>query len=406
MLRRMMEERLREALTDTRVVLVNGPRRAGKTTLARHVAGSSHQYVTLDDDTARNFALSDPHGFLNGFERVLIDEVQRAPNLLLAIKKSVDDDPRPGRFLLTGSANVMSLPKVADSLAGRIEVLTLLPLSQAEMRDGDGTFITSLFSGRPDPARDLLMGTGLIDAVVGGGFPEALARKAGRRRTTWLRSYVESVLSRDLMEIAEIRLSGKVRRFVDMLAVSSGQLMNSSSLGRDVAISHPTAKAYIDLIEKVFLVKTLDPWFVNELQRLIKTPKIHMVDTGVLCHLRGISRKAFEADRSKFGAVLETFVFSEIQKIASAQEEHIRLYHFRTQQGDEVDLVLERDDGRLCAVEVKAAASVSGKDFRGMAKLKDTCGARFICGVVLYDGDAVIPFGDGLFAAPLSCLWN
>lgn len=406
MFKRMLEDRLREALTDTRVVLVNGPRRAGKTTLVRDVAGKSHQYVTLDDDTVLNFALEDPQGFLRGFDRVIIDEVQRAPNLLLAIKRAVDEDSRPGRFLLTGSANVMSLPKVADSLAGRIEILTLMPLSQAEILGGSGDFISSLFAGRPKAPRKLLTGTDLVSAVAAGGFPEALSRLPGSRRSAWFRAYVESVLARDIPDIAEVRLSGKFRRFADMIAVSSGQLMNAASLGRDAGISNHTAKAYVDLLEKVFLVKSVDPWFVNELQRLIKTPKVHMTDTGVLCQLRGLSPQAFERDRSKFGAVLETFVFSEIRKMAAVAEEHTRLYHFRTHQGEEVDVILERKDGTICGVEVKAAASVSKKEFRGMTKLKEVCGSRFVCGVVLYDGDAVIPFGDGMFAAPLSCLWN
>lgn len=406
MFKRLIENSLREALIDTKVVLLNGPRRAGKTTLARHVAGDTYQYVTLDDATVRDFALNDPHGFLRGYDKVIIDEVQRAPNLLLAIKKSVDEDPRPGRFLLTGSANVMSLPKVADSLAGRIETLTLLPLAQAEIFEGEGDFIDNLFTGKLTSPKKPVTGNDLIDTVIKGGFPEALLRQINNRRNKWFRSYIESVLVRDLSDISEIKLSGKFRRFVDMLAICSGQLLNSASLGRDADISTPTAKGYVDILEKVFLVKTIEPWFTNELQRFIKTPKVHMTDTGLLCQIRGLSLQDFERERNKFGGVLESFVFSETLKLALAEKEHYRLYHFRTHQGEEVDILLEREDGSLCGVEVKASSSVSRKDFKGLMKLKEVCGAKFKSGVVLYDGEAIIPFGEGMSAVPLSCLWN
>ena len=260
---RFVERRAEEALTDTPVVLIVGPRRAGKTTLARKMADEGRTYITLDDRTVLDAALSDPNGFIRGLDRAIIDEVQRAPDLLLAIKRSVDEDHRPGRFLLTGSANVMTLPRVADSLAGRIETIRMLPLARAEIAGTAPTFLERLFEGRLEGERKAVIGDDLVRLALLGGFPEAIERESERRRQAWARSYLTSVLTRDLRDIAEIEKLAELPKFVRLLAEYSGRLVNYSQFGSEIDVSHKTGQRYVALLEQVFLVSTLQPWYTN-----------------------------------------------------------------------------------------------------------------------------------------------
>ena len=402
---RFVERRAEEALADTPVVLIVGPRRAGKTTLARKMAEEGRAYVTLDDRTALDAALSDPNGFIRGLDRAIIDEIQRAPDLLLAIKRSVDEDYRPGRFLLTGSANVMTLPRVADSLAGRIETIRMLPLARAEIAGAAPTFLERLFEGRLEGERQAVIGDDLVGLALLGGFPEAIERESERRRQAWARSYLTSVLTRDLRDIAEIERLAELPKFVRLLAEYSGRLVNYSQFGSEIDVSHKTGQRYVALLEQVFLVSTLQPWYTNALKRIAKTPKLHFLDSGLLAALRGLSFDRVRADRSELGVLLESFVFSEVLKLMTASDLHLAAYHFRDRQMREVDIVLERDDGRIAGIEVKAAATVTSRDFAGLRTLAEACEERFACGIVLYDSADFVPFGDKLAAVPLSCLW-
>ena len=403
---RFVERRAEEALADTPVVLIVGPRRAGKTTLARKMAEEGRTYITLDDRTVLDAALSDPNGFIRGLDRAIIDEIQRAPDLLLAIKRSVDEDYRPGRFLLTGSANVMTLPRVADSLAGRIETIRMLPLARAEIASAAPTFLERLFEGRLERERQAVIGDDLVRLALLGGFPEAIERKSERRRQAWARSYLTSVLTRDLRDIAEIERLAELPKFVRLLAEYSGRLVNYSQFGSRIDVSHKTGQRYVALLEQVFLVSTLQPWYTNALKRIAKTPKLHFLDSGLLAAVRGLSFDCVRADRSELGALLESFVFSEVLKLMTASDLRLAAYHFRDRQMHEVDIVLERDDGRIAGIEVKAAATVTSRDFAGLRTLADACKERFACGVVLYDSADFVPFGDNLAAVPLSCLWS
>jgi len=403
---RFVEHRAIEALSDTPVVLIVGPRRAGKTTLVQKMSDKGRTYITLDDQTVLDAARSDPAGFIRGLDAAVVDEIQRAPELLLAIKKAVDEDYRPGRFLLTGSANVMTLPKVADSLAGRIETIEMLPLARAEIEGRDETFLDRLFEGALAGDQDAIVGDELVRLVLLGGFPEAIRRDSERRRQDWARSYLTSVLTRDLKEIAEIEKLTELPKFLRLLAEHSSQLVNYSQFGSSIGVSHKTGQRYVALLEQVFLVSTLQPWYTNALKRIVKTPKIHFLDTGVLATARGLTFDRVKADRNVFGALLETFVFSEIMKLISASELRLTPYHFRDQQMREVDIVLERDDGMIVGIEVKASATVKSKDFGGLRTLAEACGDRFAYGVVLYDSAEMVPFGDKLAAAPLSSLWG
>lgn len=406
MFERFVERRAEEALLDTPVVLIVGPRRAGKTTLVRKMGEADRTYITLDDQTVLEAAQTDPAGFIRGLNRAIIDEIQRAPDLLLAIKKTVDEDYRPGRFLLTGSANVLTLPRVADSLAGRMETLRMLPLAKAEIDGSTPTFLERLFEGKLQQARNAIVGDELIHSTLLGGFPEAIARDSERRRQDWARSYLTSVLTRDLRDIAEIEKLTELPKFVRLLAEHSSQLVNYSQFGASINVSHKTGQRYVGLLEQVFLIATLQPWFTNVLKRIVKTPKLHFLDPGLLASARGLTFDRVKTDRGAFGALLESFVFSEVLKLMTASDLRLAPYHFRDRDMREVDIVLERDDGMIAGIEVKASATVKAGDFSGLRALGDACGDRFAFGAVLYDNTDVVPFGDRLAAVPLSSLWS
>ena len=406
MFKRFVERRAEEALSDTPVVLIVGPRRAGKTTLVKKMGEVGRTYITLDDQTVLEAAQSDPAGFIRGLDRAIIDEIQRAPDLLLAIKKTVDEDYRPGRFLLTGSANVLTLPRVADSLAGRMETLQMLPLARAEIEGRMPTFLERLFEGKLQKPSKAIIGDDLVHSVLLGGFPEAIARESERRRQDWARSYLTSVLTRDLRDIAEVEKLTELPKFVRLLAEHSSQLVNYSHFGASINVSHKTGQRYVGLLEQVFLIATLQPWFTNALKRIVKTPKLHFLDSGLLASARGLTFDRVKADRGTFGALLESFVFSEALKLTTASDLRLTPYHFRDRDRREVDIVLERDDGMIAGIEVKASATVKSGDFAGLRALAEACGDRFAFGTVLYDSEDVVPFGDQLAAAPLSCLWG
>lgn len=406
MFKRFIKHRAEEALSDTPVVLIVGPRRAGKTTLVKEMKEAGRDYITLDDQTVLEAARSDPAGFIRGLDRAIIDEIQRAPELLLAIKKTVDEDYRPGRFLLTGSANVLTLPRVADSLAGRMETLQMLPLSRAEIEDRTPSFLERLFDGNLQSQPKAVIGDDLVQLVLLGGFPEAITRERERRRQDWARSYLTSVLTRDLRDIAEVEKLTELPKFVRLLAEHSGQLVNYSQFGASINVSHKTGQRYVGLLEQVFLIATVQPWFTNGLKRMVKTPKLHFLDSGLLAAARGLTFDRLKADREKFGALLESFVFSEVLKLMTASDLRLTAYHFRDRDMREVDIVLERDDGVIAAIEVKASATVKAGDFGSLRAMAEARGDRFAFGVVLYDGADVVPFGDRLAAVPLSSLWG
>ena len=406
MFKRFIERRVQEALADTPVVMVIGPRRAGKTTLVRKVGETGRDYITLDDQTILDAAKSDPTGFIRGLDMATIDEIQRAPELLLGIKKTVDEDYRPGRFLLTGSANVLTLPRIADSLAGRMETIQMLPLARAEIEGRTPTFLERLFDGKLRNQPRAIVGENLTSLALLGGFPEAIARTSERRRQDWTRAYLTSILTRDLRDIADIEKLTELPRFVRLLAEHAGQLINYSQFGAGINVSHKTGQRYVGLLEQVFLIATLQPWFTNALKRVVKTPKLHFLDSGLLASARGLTTGRIKADRGTFGALLESFVFSEVLKLMAASDLRLTPYHFRDRDMREVDMVLERDDGMIAAVEVKASATVKAGDFRGLRALKEACGDRFAFGTILYDSTDVVPFGDRLAAAPISSLWG
>jgi predicted AAA+ superfamily ATPase len=395
------------ALADTRVVLISGPRQAGKTTLARMFANNDRPYITLDDAGTLNAAKADPTGFIRGIKKAVIDEVQRAPDLMLAIKASVDNDQEPGRFLLTGSANLTTVPAIADSLAGRMAVIPLLPFAQAEIRTSPGLMLDRLFAGEaPVSHGDVILGRDMMSMVLAGGYPEVLRRASTARRISWLEDYVSLILDRDVRDIANIDQLDRLPRLLNILAEHAGQLINNSSFGSALGLSGVTAQKYIAILERLFLVKTLVPWSNNRLSRLVKTPKIHFIDTGLLSALREDELARLGDDKTRFGAILESFVVSELMKLASWSERRLTFSHYRTKDLDEVDIVIEDRRGRIIGIEVKASATVKSDDFRGLRQLQNAVGDRFIRGLVLHDHDQITPFSERLHAAPLSILWS
>ena len=403
---RRIEQRLAEALLDTPVVLLAGPRQAGKTTLVRQLAAKGLRYLTLDDELTLLAARADPVGLIRSLDRAVIDEIQRAPQLLLAIKKSVDEDRRPGRFLLTGSANLMALPLVADSLAGRMETLSLLPLSQTEIEGHSANWIDQAFAGQLLKTDSLALGDALTDRVLRGGYPEAITRDSAKRRMAWARQYVDALIQRDVLDVAGIDKLDQLPRFLNALAQTAGQMCNYSQLAGQVGLDGKTAARYAGVFETMYLLKRVDVWARNRLSRVVKTPELQFIDAGLLAMLINLGIEEVRRDRSRFGQVLETFVFGELLKHTTSAEGDYQLLYYRDADKVEVDIVIENAAGQLVGVEVKASATVKASDLRGLRKLAALAGDQFKMGVLLYDGAETLPLGDGIWAAPLSSLWG
>lgn len=405
---RFLEPRLVDALADTPVVLIHGPRQCGKTTLARAVGDPrGYTYLTFDDDVVLSAARVDPVGFVAELpERTVLDEVQRVPELFTAFKVAVDRSRTPGRFILTGSANVLLLPRLADSLAGRMEVVRLHPLAQCELAGRPPTFLDALFRNALPTRTAERLGVGLLERVVAGGYPAALHRQQAQRRRAWYRDYVETIVQRDVRDLARIRALDATERLLVLAAAQTASLINVSELAAPFQVSRPTIREYITLLERVFMLEEVPPWHSNRLSRLVKTPKLHVGDTGVACAVLGLDGAALAQDRTVLGRLLETFVYQEARRQASWHELPIAFHHFRDKDGAEVDIVLERGALEIAGIEVKASATVTASDFRGLRKLKEAAGDRFCAGVVLYDGETALPFGDRLHAVPLRLLWE
>jgi uncharacterized protein len=403
---RQAEARVVEGMADTPVVLVAGPRQAGKTTLVSHIAGQEMRYLTLDDDVTLLAAREDPAGLIRSLDRAVIDEIQRAPELLPAIKKSVDEDRRSGRFLLTGSASLMVLPKVTESLAGRMETVTLLPLSQSEIHGETTNWLDNVFAGRIPEAAVPVVGDTLVEIVVKGGYPEALARQTPRRRTAWCRQYVDALIQRDVRDIADIEKQDQLPRFLRALSQMAGKLCNYTKLGGQVGLDSKTAAKYMGVLEQMFLTKRIEPWTDNRLSRIVKTPKLQFIDSGLLAALGGFSAISSPGDRTRFGHFLESFVFGELLKHATTADNDYHICYYRDHDKVEVDYVVENTAGFLAGVEVKAAATVKETDLKGIRRLAKAAGRKWICGIILYDGNITLPLGKNIWAAPLSSLWG
>lgn len=406
---RHLRESVLAALADTRVVVVLGARQVGKSTLLEQVAADEgdRRLITFDNEATRRGAIEDPTGFIAelGGSRVAIDEVQRAPEVLLAIKRSVDQDQRPGRYLLTGSANILTASTIADALTGRAEYLWLWPLSQAELHDAPPGLIGGLFAGSPPRCNDAPVGRGAYaEMLLQGGFPAA-RRRSAERRVAYFRSYLATVLDRDLSTIARVHDRANIRRLLDVIAAGTGSPLNLARYSRDLGVGANTVRAHIDLLETLFLVHRLPAWHSSALGRLAKSPKLHVLDSGLLAYLLSADEERMRADDRVAGALVETFVVMELVRQVSADPDPPRMFYVRDRDGREVDLLLERRDGSVVGIEAKASATVGREDFRGLRHLRERLGERFAFGALFYTGPDTVPFGERLAAIPLQGLW-
>jgi predicted AAA+ superfamily ATPase len=410
--------RLQESLADTPVVLLNGPRQSGKTTLVRQFATDQRPYLTLDDVTTAAAARQDPQGFLRRLDGAVIDEVQRVPELLLAIKLAVDERRGPGRFLLTGSADVMALPRVADSLAGRLEVLSLMTLAGCELAGTPIGWIDDVFAALatqtkpPSPTPDQAatqVGGALEKRVLAGGYPEVLRRSSEARRQAWAHSYLNAILQRDVREIAEVDKLLALPQLLAALAQVCGQLCNYTQLGARIGLDGKTVSRYLTILEQLFLVRRVPAWSGNGLARIVKTPKLQFLDSGLLSHLLSLKAARVASDRTAFGPVLECFAYGELLRLSNWAEDSYDLMMYRDKDQLEVDVVIANGLGQLVGVEIKASASVQGGHLVGLRRLAAQAGDRFLGGVVLYDGIQSLPMGSvagrPIWALPLASLW-
>lgn len=404
MFRRHITPKILEALADTPVVFLRGARQSGKSTLVRTIAEETYpaRYVTLDNAGILSAASVDPTGFLAGLETpVVIDEAQRVPALFLSIKEDVDNHRTPGRYLLTGSADVLTLPRVADALAGRMEVLTLWPLSNSEIRGNDTNLVELFFSENFPSDSQTSVSTDVMESMVAGGFPEPLQRAEGRRRNAWFDSYVTTVLDRDIRDLAQIQDLAAVPRLLQLLAWRTATLHNQSEVSRSSGIPNSTLSRYLSLLKTTFLLQELPAWAANLGKRLVKAPKLFMVDTGLACRLLGMDTSRLKTEGEIAGRLFENYLVLELFKHSSWAADLVKLHHFRSRAGQEVDVVLEDRRGNVVGVEIKRSATVSHRDFTGLKVLRDHLGEKFVRGILIYTGNDIVPFARNLHALPV-----
>lgn len=401
---------VRTAISDTRVVVILGARQVGKSTLLEQFGaseGAGREIVTLDNQASRTAAQVDPAGFLAGLDvPVAIDEVQRAPELMTEIKLRVDANKAPGQFALTGSANLLEMRKVKETLAGRAEYIRLYPFSQGEIIGNRETFLPKLASGEFPNVRGARVGRRAYAAILAkGGYPEAQSRTAPRR-ARFFESYLDGVMDKDMVAFGDVAEPTAVLRLLRAIGATSGAELNIDRLSSKMGIPATTLRRRIDLLETLFLIRRVPAWGGNLLARTIKRPKVHVSDTGLLAYLVAADENRIEEALDLGGMFFETFVATELQRQASWQHDRPELFHFRDRDGREVDLVIEFHDGSVIAVEVKSAATIDRRDFRGLMHLREKIGARFKAGALIYPGADTVSFGDRLAAVPLSGLWE
>ncbi|WP_159618880.1 ATP-binding protein [Ruania rhizosphaerae] len=406
---RSLFPRVLEALDDTRIVVIQGARQVGKSTLAHQVlAERPGRIVTLDDTEARVFAGEDPVGFLqqNPDGLLVVDEIQRVPELVIALKAAVDRDQRPGRYLVTGSANLLDLASTHESLAGRAESVVLHSFSQSELAGQAASFPDHAFRGHTfgDHSSTLTREDYLARACAG-GYPEAM-RRSPRRREDWYDTYLSRIVNRDAVDISGLQRLADLPRLLRLIAARSGSTMVWNSLANDSQIPRRTLDPYVGLLETLYLVHTLPAWSVNLTAREVKQPKLFLLDSGLAASLLGLSPEAMGPTHVATGGLMEGFVIGEIRRQLGWSHQRATMHHYRNSRGSEVDLVLEAPDGRVVAIEVKAAATVQKKDLTGLTVLREGLGDRFVGGYVLYTGDRSRPMGDRLTAVPIDALWS
>jgi predicted AAA+ superfamily ATPase len=406
MFKRNLLEPIETALTDTPVVLIIGARQVGKTTLALSLADN---YLTFDDAGVVAAAKQSPKDFIKNLSKpIILDEIQRCPEVLPAIKMAVDKDRAAGQFIMTGSANVLTLPKVSESLAGRMEVEQLRPLSQGEIMGVKETFVERLFADEfslptnfPNEDRNDLFSRMLI-----GGYPEVISRKTESRRQNWFRNYINTILQRDIRDLANIEGLVDLPHLLELLAARAAGILNYAEVSRSIDFPQMTLRRYMTLLETTFLIETVPAWSGSIKKRLIKAPKLFIGDTGLLSYLLDLNLERLQSDPTLAGALTESFVVGELKKQMGWSETRIKMFHFRTSNDREVDIILENSGGTITAIEVKSSSSVDRRDFKGLNLLADSLPDKFRRGIILYTGNQFLAFGKNLFAVPMQALWK
>lgn len=408
MIKRKITSKLLLSLSDSPVVVIQGARQTGKSTLVKYLSEEIYPatYLTFDDLTILSAAQSNPLDFISAYSgSVIIDEVQRVPEIFLAIKRFVDRDRKPGKFILTGSANILFLPKISESLAGRVEILKLFPFSQSEISGTEKNFIDDLSSNHFNPLTFEIKKNNLTEKIIRGGYPEILTRKDLERLKAWFSSYITTILQRDVRDISNIEKLTDLPKLLSLLASRAGTLLNIAELSRSSAIPQTTLKRYMALLEATFMINLLPAWSGNLSKRIIKTPKVYLNDTGILSYLTGFEENKVTSDPLSWGRILENFVLMELIKQASWSRKNLSLFHYRSASGQEIDFIIEKDDGKIIAVEVKASSKVDDSDFRHIRTFAEENGKKFLRGIVFYTGSQIVPFSKNLFAIPVNALW-
>jgi uncharacterized protein len=401
--KRHLQPRLESALKTSPVIFISGARQVGKSTLVQQLL-PNYPYLSFDDPTVLSTAKNDPATFLKGLDKAILDEVQLLPELARAIKLEVDQKRISGRFVLTGSANLLVLPTLAEALVGRMTILNLYPLSQGELLSKQEGFIDWLFA-TDEIKIQKLSAAPLVEMVLGGGFPEIVAYSPSEK-TIWYQNYVTTLLLRDVRDFANVRGLTEIPQLLSMLATRNATLLNIAELSRTIAMPHSTLSNYLDMLEALFLIRRVPAWSSHLGKRLVKTPKLYLLDSGLAASLLNLDAQRLQREPTLFGHLLENFVVMELYKQLSWSQTQAQLYHYRTHTGQEVDIVLEGPTGDIAGIEVKNKATITAKDFKGLEALKEIAGKKFKRGVLFYSGDTMLPFGKDIWAVPWNGLWE
>lgn len=409
MFKRHIKPYLAKALKRSPVVLLNGARQVGKSTLVKEFQKEKeYTYLTFDDETVYIAAKNDPTGFINSLQKpIIIDEVQRVPEIFLPIKIDVDNNRVAGRYLLTGSANPLLIPHLGDSLAGRMEIVDLMPLSQGEIAGTIEGWINTAFSAKPFiQPQETISKRILYQKIITGGYPSSVLASNDEDRDAWMKSYINLLLQRDIKDLAQIEKITELPNLLKILAHRASNLLNVAEISRECKMVAQTVHRYIALLQTIFIITLQQSWHTNLSLRYIKSPKVYIVDSGLLSYLLGINLERSFTEQVAMGKVLENFILNELKKQATWSKTGPDAYHFRTTSGTEVDILLENRQGEIVGIEVKSAEKISPDDFKGLKLLAQNMDQKFIRGVVFYCGSQVVPFGDKLWALPITCLWQ
>ena len=405
---RFLRPRLLRGLSERPIVLIHGPRQSGKSTLAREtVQEAGYAYISFDDDALLVLARKDPVGFAQALPmNVIVDEVQRAPEIVPAIRAVAGHEPIPGRFILIGSTNAFLVPGLTDAPLGLMEIMRLHPLAQSEIEGTGSRFIDDLFGDGFREGMQPRSGVRLSRRIARGGYPAALTGSTTAQRAVWCRRHIETVVQRDIGDLAPVISPEQISSLLALAAKQTGRLINIVDLTVPLHPAEPSVRGYVTLLARVFMLEGLPPWHNSRLTRLVRTSKLHFCDSGLAGVLLGSRADSMEDNRDLFGQVLESFVLQELRRHASWRDEYIGFHHFGEKSGAAVDIVMEQEGQRVAGLSVKAGEDVTSSDFRGLSRLKDVVGGRFSNGVILYDGEVSTSFGDSLYAVPIQRLWQ